>query len=476
MNLHPFKNEIGDDEIRIISSNIRYSRCPDDDSIKSINEGQEQPNEDICQDTSHEMPLSGISYCIAPGTEKNDAEVELGPVPDEILEEVNRSLAEEFYSEDKARWDRLIRPFCCYEHMQERVNVKPMWDEDPERNDETRQSCVLESIDEPERNDEPRQSCVPERIEPKWNVALERNDEPRQSCVSERIDEPKRNNNYIWIIILGVIVVIAAIAIALGSGLFKSDDAPEEVGELFVEATVEAPIPNKNIVALTDSIDTKEKGDTVAMTPIPAAPAKHFTTRKDTLINNIRLVVLTPQNSVPKLQLIDEFQADTTAVLAVQAADIRRDNMEIVGAYVKEGELLSKGEAKAGFCAIVNGQITLGVADASPMLEQALMNDGYFFRQYPLVVGSQLVENKPKGRSIRKALVELDGAISVVLSMHKLTYHEFSQALIDLGVRNAIALVGGDSSVQYIDEEGRKFTARDVVRYDSDYINYIVWK
>ena len=137
---------------------------------------------------------------------------------------------------------------------------------------------------------------------------------------------------------------------------------------------------------------------------------------------------------------------------------------------------MSKGESKSGFCSIINGQITLGAADASPMLEQALLTEGYFFRQYPLVVGSQLVENKPKGRSIRRALVELEGSISVVISQHKLTYHEFSQSLIDLGVRNAISLVGGDALVAYVEENGQKFISKDVSNYKYEYINYIVWK
>ena len=81
--------------------------------------------------------------------------------------------------------------------------------------------------------------------------------------------------------------------------------------------------------------------------------------------------------------------------------------MIIAGAYVVKGELLSKGEAKAGYCSIVNGEVNIGVADATPMLEEALMKDGYFFRQYPLVAGGQLIENKLKGAALRKALAVL---------------------------------------------------------------------
>ena len=272
--------------------------------------------------------------------------------------------------------------------------------------------------------------------------------------------------------IIGGIAISAIILLALGAWLFLREDSPEDMGELFIEEVTEQSPNDAAIVVVSDSIPDAQLDSTVVEPEV----LKHFTTRKDTLINKVRLVILTPHNAIPELQLIDEFRKDSTVVLAVQAADIRRDNLEIVGAYVKKGELMSKGESKSGFCSIINGQITLGAADASPMLEQALMTEGYFFRQYPLVVGSQLVENKPKGRSIRRALVELNGNISVVISQHKLTYHEFSQSLIDLGVRNAISLVGGDALVAYVEENGQKFVSKDVSNYKYEYINYIVWK
>nr|MDE6854183.1 phosphodiester glycosidase family protein [Muribaculaceae bacterium] len=134
------------------------------------------------------------------------------------------------------------------------------------------------------------------------------------------------------------------------------------------------------------------------------------------------------------------------------------------------------GEAKAGFCSIVNGEITVGVSDATPMLEQALSSDGYFFRQYPLVVGGQLVENRPKGRALRKALAELDGHISVIASTRRLTLHDFSQALIDLGVRNAIYLVGSSSTGLYTDADGRRTIIGQADRKTADNVNFIVWR
>lgn len=201
-----------------------------------------------------------------------------------------------------------------------------------------------------------------------------------------------------------------------------------------------------------------------------------FTIKTDTIVDGIGLSVLTPNNATPVLEIGNECTNDTTIILMAQAADVRGDNGGIVGSFVVNGELVSKGEAKAGFCSIVNGKLTVGVADATPMFEQALMSNGYFFRQYPLVVGGQIVENKPKGKSIRKALVESDGKISVVVSRERLTFHDFSQALADVGVSNAIYLVGGDAYGRYVDAEGTSFTFGHEWDKNIDNVNYIVWR
>lgn len=196
----------------------------------------------------------------------------------------------------------------------------------------------------------------------------------------------------------------------------------------------------------------------------------------DTIVNNTRLKIFTPRNATPSLVISNDVSNDSSIVLGALAADVRGDNGEIAGAFVLKGNLISKGQAKAGFCSIINGELSLGVADATPMLEQALETEGYFFRQYPLVVGGQLVENKPKGRALRKALAEYDGIPCIIASLDRLTFHDFAQALVDLGVKNAIYLIGGDSHIVFRDSEGNRHVDGNIHSYDSDYINYIVWK
>ncbi|MDE6495724.1 MAG: phosphodiester glycosidase family protein [Duncaniella sp.] len=274
-------------------------------------------------------------------------------------------------------------------------------------------------------------------------------DDDEIRVISATGDEPKgktKHNVFLRVLIAALLIVGIAAAV-----IFSTKFASKPDDSAFSEPV--APVTADSVI-----------------------PAKAFTTLRDTIVNGTRLGILTPRNATPVLVVGNGVLNDTAAVLAVQAADVRGDNGMIAGTFVVNGDLVSKGEAKAGFCSIINGEITIGVADATPMLEQALADDGYFFRQYPLVVGSQLVENKPKGKAKRKALAEIDGEISVVFTHERVTFHDFSQALIDAGVRNAIYLVGADSSGFYVDSSGVATLFSPDVHNEWEYINYIVWR
>ena len=155
----------------------------------------------------------------------------------------------------------------------------------------------------------------------------------------------------------------------------------------------------------------------VAPTIVKSEPATVIV--RDTVVNDVPLRIHTPVNAVPELLVGIPDTNDKSVVLCLQAADIRADNHEIVGAFVLKGELLSRGVAKKGFCAIIDGKIQLGMAESTPLFEEATSKDGYFFRQYPLVSNGTMVENKPKNKALRHALCELDGQIVTVSSLDK---------------------------------------------------------
>lgn len=256
-------------------------------------------------------------------------------------------------------------------------------------------------------------------------------------------------------ILIGAAVLLIAALTILWLVTDSKDDADETIAAVEVPEA-EAPVIVEPVAEPVD------------------APA--YTSVRDTVVGGIGLRFLTPHNARPVLEIGSGAMDDSTAVLAAQASDIRADNGEIAGAYVVAGELVARGQRKTGFCAIVDGQISIGAADATPLFEQAMNSGGYFFRQYPLVVGGQPVENKPKGRAVRKALAETGGSVSVVVSADRLTFGEFSQALSDAGVRNAIYLVGSSSFGSYTDAEGVRTVSRRMAGREPENINFIVWR
>ncbi len=259
-----------------------------------------------------------------------------------------------------------------------------------------------------------------------------------------------------------VLVALALICAGFIVWLIIKGNAPEEC---YLEE-----VPN---VAASPITGTEE--NLSALTPDTAEPAGYVVSA-DTIISGTPLTIFRPESLTPTLHVGTDILDDSTVRFLVQAADIRADNGGIVGAFVDRGTLLSKGQAKSGFCAIIGGKITVGVADATPLLEQALETDGYFFRQYPLVVANQIVENRPRGKSLRKALAELDGVPVVIISREELTFHDFSQRLVDLGVSNAIYLVGGSGYGFGYDADGRKMEFGNRYGQMAENTNFLIWR
>ena len=196
----------------------------------------------------------------------------------------------------------------------------------------------------------------------------------------------------------------------------------------------------------------------------------------DTLVDDIHLQIYTPYNATPELHVGQLSSKDTDIVLATMAADYRRDNGKIVGAFVLAGEPLSWGLSKKGYCAIIDGRVTLGMAENSPLFEQATEQGGYFFRQYPSVANGVAVENNPENASFRRALCNLDGKLCVIGCTDRVLMNDFSRALAHLGVRDAIMLVGGTADGWYRDADGKLSPIATSTAKNAKYINYIVFR
>ena len=192
-------------------------------------------------------------------------------------------------------------------------------------------------------------------------------------------------------------------------------------------------------------------------------------------VNDIPLDIYIPHNAKPRLFIGTPDINDKNVIFTTQAADIRADNGKINGAFVLAGEPKAWGLSKKGYCGIINGKITIGVAANSPLFEEATETGGYFFRQYPLVDNGKLVENEPKGKAIRKAICDRGGEILVVMTQEQESFHDFSQALIDLGASNAVYLVGSVSYGYFRDKLDQLSIIYNKQRVGQKYENHIQW-
>lgn len=192
--------------------------------------------------------------------------------------------------------------------------------------------------------------------------------------------------------------------------------------------------------------------------------------------NDVPLLIYTPRHATMTLMVGMPDESDSTIVFAAMAADIRKDNMEIVGDFVLSGKRLARGVAKKGFAAIIDDKITIGLGESTPLLQQTIDQNGSFFRQYPLVYNGELIENNPKNKSIRRALAIRNEQILIIESQNKESFHDFSQALIDIGISDAIYLVGGDAYGWFYNKEHVRHEIGKRLMDIPENISYIIWQ
>lgn len=284
------------------------------------------------------------------------------------------------------------------------------------------------------------------------------------------IGEGESKNHWprrIWIITLSVLGVVA-IGVVMLLAIRHKEEAVVELKQpepaLFDPVRVPEPVePQQWIGRRVDSLATG------------------FTEIRDTLINDIPIRIYIPHNAEMSLHIGRMDKADTSVVYVAQAADVRADNGGIVGAFVLNGEPKAWGLSKKGFCASIRGKVIVGVADNTSLFEEATECGGYFFRQYPLVKDGQVIDNEPKGKAVRRAICDRLGEIFMVETGTAESFHDFAQALADMGVNQAVYLVGSSAYGWAVDENGTTHEFGDENYYTGrrklpKNTSYIVWR
>ena len=281
-------------------------------------------------------------------------------------------------------------------------------------------------------------------------------------------------------------VLIALVALAVVGGVLALVFAGGEAEEMHTE-----PIADESPVQIygEEQVPVVEPEEGVAddthFSHLKVSSAERgFTELRDTTINDVLLRIYIPHNAECTLHVGKVDRDDKDIIYTAEAAFIRADNKAILGAFVLKGEPLAWGLSMRGYCASIDGEITVGVADNSPLFEEAINRGGYFFRQYPLVDNGKFVANEPKNKSIRRAICERKGEIFMVESLAKESFHDFTQALVDLGIDNAVNLAGSEAYGWAIDRDGVKhefgtpnfYTGRGKMPKNTNYIVFTVAK
>ena len=211
--------------------------------------------------------------------------------------------------------------------------------------------------------------------------------------------------------------------------------------------------------------------------PSPRQPEPEMTSGVEyetQVVNDVWLNVYKILDMHAELSLDVSGYTDSTECIILQAANIRKDNRKFVGDFVLNGEKLSSGKVKKGYCAIVDGKVTIGMSADDEVMNHCMANGGSFFRQYPLVVDGVMQPSNVKGKSIRRALAQNDDGLYIVMTDERESVHNFSEALVDMGMKDAISLVGGNKAYMYWMQEDECWESEDLTKVDNR--NFIVFR
>ena len=151
-------------------------------------------------------------------------------------------------------------------------------------------------------------------------------------------------------------------------------------------------------------------------------------------VSGVPVRIFTPVGGEPSLMTgLPDFE-DSSIVFIAQAADIRADNMRILGDFVLNGRQIATGKSKWGWCSIIDGQVSIGYDKEPAELQEAIDRGGYFFRQYGLIADGKYVKESSRWKysSLRRALCLKNGECLIVETLEPETFPRFSYLLEDL--------------------------------------------
>lgn len=289
----------------------------------------------------------------------------------------------------------------------------------------------------------------------------------------------KKSNKILWTVICFLILTVAFLLFWLLKPNREARKQMEISTTEIVNAVIEETEPLETEDGIIDGHAQNAHVDKIDTTVII----------NDTATVALSIYTFNRAQSVELVRVLpDTLNKDI--IFATQAAFIRGDGQGILGTFVDKGEEVSKGiGAATGFVSIVNNQITIGMDSAkliTPKLQQAISDKGYFFRQYPLVHNSLVVDTRTKFaqqaricRAIGVLAHEEYDEVVVIESVDTVVFRVFAQALVRIGVKEAVNLPGTKGIFGFYRDYDLNFHRLGSPDAKIDFakeLNWIVWK
>ncbi len=176
---------------------------------------------------------------------------------------------------------------------------------------------------------------------------------------------------------------------------------------------------------------------------------------KSDSILGVALNIYELRNVRAEMTLTEPDTTDHNVLLYTRTADYTPTG-KYIGSLVIDGEEKRHDVSRLGYCAMVGGNMVIGISRSDNVKEYVIDRDGSFFRQFILVSDGEL----PKrfvlhGKVERKAIGRMaDDRLCIIETRHPETLWDFADALREYGFVDAIYLTGGNESGFYRAQDG----------------------
>lgn len=174
-------------------------------------------------------------------------------------------------------------------------------------------------------------------------------------------------------------------------------------------------------------------------------------------------------NVKAELTLVEPDTADHSVLMYTRTVDYTATG-KYLGSLVVDGEQKRSDVSRLGYCAIVKGNMVIGISRFDDMCEHMVERDGSYFRQLVLVSNGELPQRFfLHGKVERKALARTaDDRLCIIETSHPETLWDFADALREYGYVDAVYLTGGNESGFYRASDGRVHFTEKAARYRTD--------